>query len=390
MRHSSAFNNYAASRRLLGIFYVGTIVVFSLVALTTNMAVQLLGKTDPSTGEWFKNVLVCTFAFEFASLVFDIAGFGIEKRFNRSTEPLRVYLWKWCRATFKHALLMLSLVFVLTAAFRIGSYFGLALAVILFSVLLISKQVEVARYLSDLEFDEPSQEMRATFLQNRPGTIGLVLARNTEFGFTGGIVGLPHAESLVIPQSWLYKLTSQELWAEITRRNAAVTCGSRNRGVYGAITFTTIGVLLSAFLTEHLLGQSPSTSAGIVNLSLVFTLWSFMGLLLLPFLSQRGVIEVDQKAMAKGVSKDLLRQTAEKIDAQMEDEKERSDTVQFIFHPIPTTKRRMSYVEHGTMSGAWQVARYAVYLSIVGLGLLGRAVHCNAGKFELWSMLPAD
>ncbi|MBX9723333.1 MAG: hypothetical protein K2X81_18155 [Candidatus Obscuribacterales bacterium] len=40
--------------------------------------------------------------------------------------------------------------------------------------------------------------------------------------------------------------------------------------------------------------------------------------------------------------------------------------------------------------GAWHLARYAIWLSLAGLGLLGRAVHCNAGKPDLWCMLPAD
>jgi hypothetical protein len=36
------------------------------------------------------------------------------------------------------------------------------------------------------------------------------------------------------------------------------------------------------------------------------------------------------------------------------------------------------------------VARTALPMSWCCLGLLGRAVHCNAGRPELWVLLPTD
>ena len=39
---------------------------------------------------------------------------------------------------------------------------------------------------------------------------------------------------------------------------------------------------------------------------------------------------------------------------------------------------------------AWHLARTALYLSHAGLSLLPRAVHCNAGRPELWVYLPSD
>ena len=40
--------------------------------------------------------------------------------------------------------------------------------------------------------------------------------------------------------------------------------------------------------------------------------------------------------------------------------------------------------------GAHQATRLALYLSWACLGVLARAVHCNAGRPEVWVLLPSD
>jgi hypothetical protein len=42
------------------------------------------------------------------------------------------------------------------------------------------------------------------------------------------------------------------------------------------------------------------------------------------------------------------------------------------------------------MKGTWNAARTTVAISPAGLGLLGRAVHCNCGRPSLWVFLPID
>jgi hypothetical protein len=134
--------------------------------------------------------------------------------------------------------------------------------------------------------------------------------------------------------------------------------------------------------------------AGLVTLSAAFTLWSFLGLLVLPLFSHYGVYEADRLALACGVGQELLLEVIAKIDAELEDEQDRTVAVDTIFHPVPTIAYRLQALEQKQQinqgMAAWQAARYAVFLSAIGLGLLSRAVHCNAGKPELWAMLPAD
>ncbi len=381
---------YATARRRLGICYVGAIVSFSCYALASGLVVQLCGEFDRSAYHWFRNTVTFTLALELLSLPFDLIGFRIERLYRKTSESLFSYMLAWCRAAFKHGMLLVAFMLFFSYAVSAGGIAGSTALVTLLSIFLIWKQGEAARFLSGLVFEEPDQNFRAKFVQNRASTVGIVIARTTEKGFTGGIIGFPGAEDIVIPSRWLEKLSERELWTEITRRNVAISSGSRSRGVMWALIFTVCGSVVASAIVNSLLGLTLSTSAGVISTSLVFTLWSFIGLLILPFASQQGVIETDQRALTKGVTRDLLLQTISGIDAMMEDEAERTNAVQLIFHPIPTPGRRAQALDGATVLGAWNLARYAVWLSIAGLGLLGRAVHCNAGRPALWCILPAD
>jgi len=383
---------YGQSRRWLGIVYVGTIVLACVTMLSSGTVTKLFGSQDSSSATWFGNIFVFVAAYEIFALPFDVAGFTIERLYRRTDQRLFDYLVELGRSAAKHAVLLIAFAFACTASVRLAGITGLFVSSLALSVLIIWKQAEVARLLSDISFHEPSQEILAAFPQNRTDTIPLVTARNAERGFTGGVVGLPGAESLVIPERWLSVLSRQELWAVVTRRNAIINSGGRTRGVILALGFTVLGVLLSAILTEKTFSLSVGSSAGLVTMSLCFTLWSFLGLLTLPYSSRLGTYEADKLAVELGVSRDLLNQTLSKIDKDLEDEPTRTPIVETIFHPVPTVINRLKKLDRssGEITGAWHSARYAIVLSVIGLGLLGRAVHCNAGKPALWGMLPAD
>jgi hypothetical protein len=151
--------------------------------------------------------------------------------------------------------------------------------------------------------------------------------------------------------------------------------------------FTAVGLLLSALLV----GSSQLGSAtGTIQLSLWFTLWSFLGLLTLPTLSRRGVIEIDERAQAEGYAASLIRQNTERLDRLQDGEPRRPALVETIFHPVPSVENRLEGPRSHQVIGFWDAARTSVYLSLAGIGLLGRAVHCNCGRPALWVFLPTD
>lgn len=128
-----------------------------------------------------------------------------------------------------------------------------------------------------------------------------------------------------------------------------------------------------------------------------FSLWSFLGLLTLPTLSRRGVIEVDERARAEGCPSETIRSTTHLLDELQDGEHELQDgepdrpsVVETVFHLIPSVRSRLEVPRTHGVVGFWDAARTAIYLSLAGLGLLGRAVHCNCGRPSLWAFLPTD
>ena len=149
-----------------------------------------------------------------------------------------------------------------------------------------------------------------------------------------------------------------------------------------AIGFTLLGVALAAVVIGD---RRLAAAEGIVSYSLVFTLWSFLGLLTLPTPSRRGVAEVDQNLLAAGCPPEVMTRTIEMLDDLQDRERQRGSVVEVIFHPVPSVQSRLRGPRATGVKGCWDAARSAMYLSLAGLGLLGRAVHCNCGRPSLWA-----
>ena len=384
-------SDYGKKRRTLGIGYVGTYVLLSLAALISGWASKQFGTTDPSFVHWFRNIICLTAAYEFIGIPFDVIGISIDRRYRRTTSSLVSCLTEVLKSVGKHAVLCIAFAFFLTAEFRVGGFTAIAIGSTCLSLFYLWKQAEIARFLSDIYFIEPNPITSIRFSNDKKSRARLVVARTEELGFTGGTIGLMGSTSIVVPENWLETMSGDEFWTAVTRRDLAVVSGNRRRGVTYSILFTVAGILLAAIVTDKFLCLSIDTTAGLVDFSCVYTLWSFLGLLLLPSVSQQAVMQADQAVVEFGVAKALLAKMILVMDRQMEDEIDRSDAVQFVFHPIPSPNRRLATGSSiKTIGGAWNVARYTVSLSIIGLSLLNRAVHCNAGKPDLWSILPAD
>ena len=113
-------------------------------------------------------------------------------------------------------------------------------------------------------------------------------------------------------------------------------------------------------------------------------------MLLLPTLSRPAVLAADRWAVARA-ERDLTMRALTWLDARQEDEPDRSRLIETIFHPVPSLSRRLRGLDGSpNPSGAWQAARLSLFAGWAGLGLLGRAVHCNIGRPDLWVFLPGD
>lgn len=106
---------------------------------------------------------------------------------------------------------------------------------------------------------------------------------------------------------------------------------------------------------------------------------------------RREALRSRARARGRGVPEEPLIRALALFDQMLDDEPARAKWVERIFHPLPSVENRreqLRHPHHGT--GAWNAARLALFLSWGTLGLLSRAVHSNAGRPELWVLLPAD
>lgn len=395
---------YARARLWLGISGVGFWVIISAA---------ILGLNQPAIGSGgLTSGVLLVGAYIGLSLPFDyLGGFFLPRRFGRPTPSLATFILCWCRGVILHGLLLVATGIGLLAAASVAGLAGVVAAAGLIMLALLIFQGELARLvggltrLNGLESNlAPAREIMKKWGVAVPR---LEVVRVTDPAFSGGWVGLPGVagmERLVIPANWvagvagssagLPGLTSEELAIQLTRRVGVLRGGRRWRGVALALGWNLCGVALASLasgLAET--GADAVTGAAwlLARFAAAFTLWSFVGLLVLPSFSRPGVFAADRFAIEHGATRERLIATAAIIDRGQDDEPARPGGIETIFHPLPSIANRVAALDAPpAASGAWQAARVALFTSWGGLGLLGRAVHCNSGRPELWVLLPAD
>jgi hypothetical protein len=184
---------------------------------------------------------------------------------------------------------------------------------------------------------------------------------------------------MLLPNQWLEQLPPATIAAEMVRRCGLLNGGHVWRGVLLAWLWNLAGFATVALLPVTDLDTAP----GLVNQALAFTLWSFLGLLVLPSLSRPAEHAADLYALKAGVPKDSLVKALGDIDAICNRNPSLPSLVESIFHPVPSLHKR-PLTSPPLPQGAWKASRIALLMSWAGLGLLGRAVHTNVGLPEQW------
>jgi hypothetical protein len=376
-------SGYGRARLWLGMSAVGMIVVWSTLALLLDIP----GRAAPLfAGDLAGQcAMLGTFVlFHVAShLPFDIeGGYLLPRRFGRAYPPLPRFALALLRGIAVHSATLLLVGIGLLLAGRLGGIPAVISAGMLVSLLLLLARGPLARIMAPLRCLEvvPAAGARAARLP-------AVRVCSHDEGFTGGIVGLLRPRGHLLPERWIRVVGPAGLDLIEQRRACAVETGSWRRGRLLALVFTWTGMALAAMLVGP---DAIGTAPGTVELSLLFTLWSFAGLLVLPTLSRAGVAEIDDRLRRGGADAALVDDVVRRLDALQDGEPARPSLVETIFHPIPSVRSRLAAARAPRPRGYWDVARSAVFLSVAGLGLLGRAVHCNCGRPALWVFLPTD
>jgi len=374
----AAPDRYGRARLFLGITGVGAMVVLAAGALLVGLPERWYDRTDPLTTAAVLLGAILAYAILHAPLDW-LGGCILPRHFNRPAPDPADFAKRWLRGVAAHAATLFAIAALLTAVGRVAGVPGTLGLVAALSILLLAVRPYHAALVAPLRRTQ----------HHRPDT-GLpetVLAADDP-AFTGSIHGLVVAERSLLPQHWPDALGHDGLRLVRRRRQLAVASGLWQRGRAVALGFTWLGALLAAALVGP---GDLGTAGGTLELACWFTLWSFLGLLTLPTLARRAVAELDRRLLEQDADPELLARTAQTLNAMQDGETERPAGVEAIFHPIPSLANRAAdRPSPPTAYAAWDAARLTVFLSFAGLSLLGRAVHCNAGKPALWVYLPTD
>ncbi len=367
---------YARARLRLGITAVGTFVVLAAGALVLHAPARILDGVGGTAGADAVALAAVMGLAALVALPYDVlGGFVLPRRHGRPHPAPTRFLAGWARGVAVLLGVSVASGTLLLAAGRAGGRPAALVAFLALTALLLVLQEPLARLVGGL------RRVR--------GARGVIVLEGDDPGFSGGFAG-PRAIP-VLPARWERLLEPRALALLLERRAAIRASGAWSRGLALALAWNGLGFGLASFLP----GAGVSAVSELVTTALGFTLWTFLGLLLLPTPSRRATVAADARVVADEGSRAALAAAVETLDALQDDEPERAPGVEAVFHPVPSVRNRLRSLAgargpRARGPGAWHVARTALYLSHAGLSLLPRAVHCNAGRPELWVYLPAD
>lgn len=400
---------YARARLLLGMFGVGSIVVLSTVLLAFQYPLQVL----PQTESWGRTDFTALLALYgcLVAVLFPLdllGGLVLPNHWRPKTISLGSFLMTWLRGVLAQGMLFIAASLSILFLGRWLGIPGAVLAVASIALLLVGSQLQIAKWVGSLKTwsgraggaspsdDNHQQHVQATLAPAveqalatvfrwgwRPGRVTLLKHHDT--GFTGGIVGLPGWETIVLPAATVQKLSPEQLAIMIARRSEAIESGSRTRGLILALAWVIVGFTISTLLP----GAGVTSVADLAMTCLGFTLWTFLGLLTLPTLSRQASYAIDGAILRSGAAPDAFVDTVSTLDTLQDDEPHRPAWIETIFHPVPSVGNRRNATST-TVPIAWHAARITLFVSWACMGMLVRAVHCNVGRPELWVMLPTD
>lgn len=379
---------YSRARLRVGILNVGFVVVAAVVALAFDLPEKVLLFDSTPTGD-AAGLLTVAVLYVVANSPFDYAGgYHLPKKYGRPHPSLSEFLVRWLRGVTAQSAVFVAAGALLLYAGRAAGVAGATAAFVGVTVLLLLVRPFAARLVGGMtvtDTDDRLEDALDSFdrLDLEPPEV--TVYENDDVSF----VGEPTLSGVVIPSSWSEELSDEELTAALARRAAATETGAARRGLAVAFGWNIVGFVGAAALVP---GAGFGNVAALVSLVLGYVIWSFVALLVLPTPTRAGVFKADRRAAESGVDADALESAIRKINDTQGDDEERTRTVETIFHPIPSVKRRTELLrsDKETPTGAWKAARFRLYLSWAGLDFLSRAVHCNVGRPQLWVMLPGD
>ncbi|MEM6257838.1 MAG: hypothetical protein AAGI37_05945 [Planctomycetota bacterium] len=368
-------SGYGRARLRLGITGVGLWVAASAVLLVTGAADTVADQLPAGLAGDGLLVALLLATYVLIQLPLDwLGGYAMPKRFARRTPPLARYAATLARGIAAHTTALFLSAAALYAGGSLGGLPGAFAAGLAWMLCLAALRGTIAGAVAGLVSQNDQEIETDTRLKT-----------SSDEGFTGGITGLFAPKTSIMPSAWRDNLSDDQFELVLARRQTVMRDGLWLRGRLGAIGFTAAGLLTALLLAGP---NSAGTGVGVVETSLWFTLWSFVGLLFLPSLSRAAIYTTDEKLKQQGVPPERFEALTHALDQLQDGEPVRGRWVERVFHPIPSASNRIA--EPAATGGYWDIARTSVYLGLSSMSLLTRSVHCNVGRPALWVWLPTD
>jgi len=148
-----------------------------------------------------------------------------------------------------------------------------------------------------------------------------------------------------------------------------------------------INSIISTIVIDSLYFSSFNFSEIVINLSLISNLICFFYILVLPKISQWGIMNIDNKVRKKNekIFKENLN-----IFEQNQDKNDRiSKKVENIFYPVPSIHTRENNKKIYLLTLP-NISRVIIFFMIFNLSIIFKGVHGNAGKPLNWFFPPVE
>ncbi len=281
------------------------------------------------------------------------------------------FLRGWSRGALGHTLVLAGVGIVSAISLRLTG--GFSAGIVLATTALALGRLHLLRVIGGV----------ATTSHAHDGENVLTAAVNDP-AFTGGIVGLGRRAKSLLPASWMDILPKSELAAECSRRRWQIAHALPARAFVLILCWNLFGTFTGT-QAFHLADRTPAVA--LLGHACWMTLWAFAGLLVLPALSRKAVFAADRAAADSGLDP---RAWITRFPDLVGEDGSPNAAVQTIFYPVPSAEMRLRQLGHpfpGFVPG--NLARSNLYYSWATFTLLGRAVHCNAGRPALWVFPPS-
>jgi hypothetical protein len=375
---------YARARLFLGTTAVGTVVVLSALALALELPARWL-PTEP--GVWPVDAAWIALAVALHAAVlapFDLfAGLLVPREYGRTSEPLGRFLWRWWRGACGPRRRARRRRHRAHAGRPRGRRLGAMAAFLGLSAALLAWQPWVAAGVGGLRLRRAQGPLRDL------GARTLVADAHHPH-FTGGAFGLPFRTAWLFPERWRRRTGAR-------RARPAGRAAARDRALGRARPWRPAGGRLERVAAAA--GARRLGRAGRGRRRGAGSRWSA------PWVVRRRPAAADAVALGRAPGRPRrgrgrrrparLAAALEELDLDGDGEPDRPEVVEAVFHPIPALRSRRAVLAGGVDPGprvgpVWHAARVALYTSWAGMGFLGRAVHCNLGRPEVWVFLPSD